>query len=81
LTEGTDGERRSFSRVNPVRGGKMQTLLKIAGAIIVIWAVFWVIGAVFKVLGFLLVAAAVVTVGYVGYKALTIGSNRNKQIR
>jgi hypothetical protein len=58
----------------------MNTLLKIAGAILVIWAVFWVIGAVFKVVGFLLVAAAVVTVGYVGYKAVTAGSNR-KQIR
>jgi hypothetical protein len=58
----------------------MNTVLKIAGAILVIWAAFWIIGAVFKILGFLLVAAAVVTVGYVGYKAITAGSSR-KQIR
>lgn len=58
----------------------MNTLLKIAGAILVIWAAFWIIGMVFKVVGFLLVAAAVVTVGYVGYKAVTAGSSR-KQIR
>jgi hypothetical protein len=81
LTEGTAGERRSFSRVSPVQGGKaMNTLLKIAGAILVIWAAFWIIGAIFKVVGFLLVAAAVVTVGYVGYKAIQAGSGR-KQIR
>lgn len=58
----------------------MNTVLKIAGAILVIWAAFWIIGAVFKIVGFLLVAAAVVTVGYVGYKAITAGSSR-KQIR
>jgi hypothetical protein len=58
----------------------MNTLLKIAGAILVIWAAFWIIGAIFKVVGFLLVAAAVVTVGYVGYKAIQAGSHR-KQIR
>jgi hypothetical protein len=58
----------------------MNTLLKIAGAILVIWAAFWIIGAIFKVVGFLLVAAAVVTVGYVGYKAIQAGSSR-KQIR
>jgi hypothetical protein len=55
-------------------------LLKIIGAIIVIWAAFWIIGAVFKVLGFLLVAAAVFTVGAIGYAAIKAGSNR-KQIR
>ena len=55
-------------------------LLKIIGAIIVIWVAFAVIGLVFKVLGFLLVAAVVVTVGAIGYSAIKGGSNR-KQIR
>jgi hypothetical protein len=82
LTEGTAGERPSFSRVNPVRGGrKMNTLLKIAGAILIIWAAFWMIGLVLKAVGWLLVAAAVVTIGFVGYKAVTAGSANRKQIR
>jgi hypothetical protein len=55
-------------------------LLKIIGAIIVIWVAFAVIGLVFKVLGFLLVAAAVVTIGAIGYSALKGGSEK-KQIR
>jgi hypothetical protein len=55
-------------------------LLKIIGAIIVIWAAFWIIGAVFKVLGFLLVAAAVVTLLGVGYAAIKGATNR-RQIR
>ena len=55
-------------------------LLKIIGAIIVIWVAFAVIGLVFKVLGFLLVAAAVVTIGAIGYSAIKGGSDR-KQIR
>ena len=60
----------------------MNTLLKIAGAILVIWAAFWIIGLVLKAVGWLLVAAAVVTVGYIGYKAVTIGSSRERrQIR
>jgi hypothetical protein len=54
-------------------------LLKIIGAIIVIWAAFWIIGAVFKVLGFLLIAAAVVSLGAIGYAAIK-GAGR-KQIR
>jgi hypothetical protein len=54
-------------------------LLKIIGAIIVIWAAFWVLGAVFKILGTLLVIAAVVTVGAVGYAA--IKGRSQKQIR
>ncbi|TDV50666.1 hypothetical protein [Actinophytocola oryzae] len=58
----------------------MNTLLKIAGAIVVIWAAFTIIGLVLKAVGWLLVAAAVVTIGYVGYKAVTAGSER-KQIR
>ncbi len=55
-------------------------LLKIIGAVIVIWVAFAVLGFVFKVLGFLLVAAAVVTVGAIGYGAIKSGSDR-KQIR
>lgn len=55
-------------------------LLKIIGAIIAIWLVFTVIGLVFKVLGFLLVAAAVVTVGAIGYSAVK-GAAQRKQIR
>jgi hypothetical protein len=58
----------------------MNTLLKIAGAILVIWAAFWIIGLVLKAVGWLLVAAAVVTIGYVGVKAISAGSNR-RQIR
>ena len=54
-------------------------LLKIIGAIIVIWAAFWVIGAVFKILGTLLIIAAVVTVIGVGYTA--IKGRSQKQIR
>jgi hypothetical protein len=55
-------------------------LLKIIGAIILVWVAFTVLGMVFKVLGFLLVAAAVVTVGAIGYAAVKGGSER-KQIR
>jgi hypothetical protein len=55
-------------------------LLKIIGAIIVIWVAFTVIGFVLKAVGFLLIAAAVVTLGAVGYAALKGGSQR-KQIR
>lgn len=55
-------------------------LLKIIGAIIAIWLVFTVIGLVFKALGFLLVAAAVVTVGAIGYAAVK-GRAERKQIR
>ncbi len=55
-------------------------LLKIIGAIIVVWVAFAVLGFVFKALGVLLVAAAVVTVGAIGYSAVKGGSSR-KQIR
>ena len=55
-------------------------LLKIIGAIIVIWVAFAVIGFVLKAVGFLLVAAAVVTLGVVGYNAIKGGSER-RQIR
>jgi hypothetical protein len=48
----------------------MNVVLKVIGAIIVIWAAFWIIGAVFKILGTLLVIAAVATLGAVGYAAI-----------
>ncbi|MGB3442953.1 MAG: hypothetical protein WBA97_29780 [Actinophytocola sp.] len=63
-----------------VEPARVPLLVKIIGAIIVIWVAFAVIGAVFKVLGFLLVAAAVVTVGAIGYSAIKGGSDR-KRIR
>ena len=55
-------------------------LLKIIGAIVVVWVAFTVLGIVFKALSFLLIAAAVVTVGAIGYSAIKGGSSR-KQIR
>jgi hypothetical protein len=55
-------------------------LLKIIGAIIVIWVAFAVLGVVFKVLGTLLIVGAIVTVGAIGYGAIKNASNR-KQIR
>ncbi len=55
-------------------------LLKIIGAIIVIWLVFTVIGFVFKVLSYLLIAAVVVTLIGVGYAALK-GRSNQRQIR
>ncbi|HEY7597443.1 MAG TPA: hypothetical protein VH969_30140 [Actinophytocola sp.] len=55
-------------------------LLKIIGAIVVIWLAFAVLGVVFKVLGTLLIIGAVITVGAIGYAAIKGGSNR-KQIR
>ena len=48
----------------------MNVVLKVIGAIIVIWAAFWIIGAVFKILTTLLVIAAVATLGAVGYAAI-----------
>ncbi|HEX2133669.1 MAG TPA: hypothetical protein VHH15_19155 [Actinophytocola sp.] len=55
-------------------------VLKIIGAIIVIWVAFTVIGLVFKILTGLLIAGAVITLGAVGYAAVKGGSKR-KQIR
>ncbi len=55
-------------------------LLKIIGAIIVIWVAFAVLGVVFKVLGTLLVVGAIVTVGAIGYAAVK-GGKDSKQIR
>lgn len=56
-------------------------LLKIIGAIIVIWVAFAVIGFVIKAVGFLLIAAAVVTLGAVGYAAIKGSGSGRKQIR
>jgi hypothetical protein len=55
-------------------------LLKILGAIIVIWVAFAVLGVVFKVLGTLLIVGAVITVGAIGYAAVK-GAAQRKQIR
>lgn len=56
-------------------------LLKIIGAIIVIWVAFAVLGFIFKaVLTLLIVGAVVAVVGGVGY-ALVKGSSDRKQIR
>jgi hypothetical protein len=55
-------------------------LLKIIGAIIVIWLVFTVIGWIFKALGTLLIVAAVVTVIGLGYAAIK-GRSGQRQIR
>ncbi|MFL6143399.1 MAG: hypothetical protein ACJ72N_16230 [Labedaea sp.] len=55
-------------------------LLKIIGAIILIWVAFMVLGFVFKVLGTLLVAAVVVTLGAVTYGAIK-GRAGRRQIR
>jgi hypothetical protein len=51
-------------------------LLKIIGAIIVIWVAFAVLGFVFKVLGTLLLVAGVLTVGAIGYAAIKGGSRK-----
>ncbi|WP_197523070.1 hypothetical protein [Actinokineospora pegani] len=53
-------------------------LLKIIGAIIVIWIALSVIGFVFKAIGTLLIIAAVATVGVAAYGA--IKGKSNKQI-
>lgn len=55
-------------------------LLKIIGAIIIIWVAFTVIGFVFKAIGALLVVAAIATVAAIGYAAIKGGKER-KQIR
>jgi hypothetical protein len=55
-------------------------LLKIIGAIIVIWLAFAVIGWVVKALGTLLLVAAVITVIGVGYAAIK-GRSGQRQIK
>lgn len=55
-------------------------LLKIIGAIVVIWLAFVVLGAVFKVIAFLLPVAIIATLGAVGYAAIK-GRAERKQIR
>jgi hypothetical protein len=56
----------------------MPLLLKIIGVVIVIWVAFSVIGFVFKVLGTLLVIAAIATVGAIGYAAIKGAANRRQ---
>jgi hypothetical protein len=45
-------------------------LLKIVGALVVIWVAFVVIGWVFKAFTTLLIIGAVITLGVVGYGAI-----------
>jgi hypothetical protein len=59
---------------------EMPLWLKIVAGILVIWAAFYVIGFIFKVIGTLLIVAAVVTVIGVGYAAIK-GKSGQKQIR
>lgn len=54
-------------------------LWKIIGALVVIWLAVSVIGAVFKILGTLLVIGAIVTIGAVGYAAIK-GRAERRQI-
>jgi hypothetical protein len=54
-------------------------LLKIIGAIIVIWVAFTVIGFVFKALGTLLLIAGAITLGAIGYAAIK-GAAQRRQI-
>jgi hypothetical protein len=55
-------------------------VLKIIGAIIVIWIAFSVLGFVFKALGTLLIVAAIATVGVAAYGAVK-GKKEHRQIR
>ncbi|GLZ37600.1 hypothetical protein [Actinokineospora sp. NBRC 105648] len=55
-------------------------VLKVIGAIIVIWIAFSVIGFVFKAIGTLLIVAAIATVGVAAYGAIK-GRAANRQIR
>jgi len=54
----------------------MSVLLKVIAAIVVIWVAFAVIGFVFKVIGTLLIVAAIATLGAVGYAAIKGRSQR-----
>jgi len=55
-------------------------VMKIIGAIILIWLAFVLLGWVFKALGTLLVIAAVVTVGAIAYGAIK-GRSNQRQIK
>jgi hypothetical protein len=55
-------------------------LLKIIGALVLVWVAFIVLGAVFKIIGTLLVIGAIVTIGAVGYAAIK-GRSGQRQIR
>ena len=51
---------------------------KIIGALIAVWLAVWVIGAIFKVIGTLLVIGAIVTIGAVGYTAIKARAERRQ---
>lgn len=53
---------------------------KIIGAAILVWLGFIVIGAIFKIIGTLLIIGAIVTVGAIGYAAIK-GKSDRRQIR
>jgi hypothetical protein len=55
-------------------------VLKIIGAVIVIWLAFSLIGFLFKAVVWLLVAAAVVSIGVIAVGAIK-GKSANRQIR
>lgn len=55
-------------------------ILKIIGAVIVIWLAFSLLGVLFGVLKFLLIAAGVVTIGAIGYSMIK-GKDTPKQLR
>ncbi len=54
-------------------------VLKVIGAVIVIWLAFSLIGFIFKAVGTLLIVAAVATVGVAAYGAIK-GKSGNRQI-
>ncbi|MQA10734.1 MAG: hypothetical protein GEU98_19705 [Pseudonocardiaceae bacterium] len=58
-------------------------ILKIIGAVIIIWLAFSLLGFLFSALKFLLIVAGVVTIGVLGYGAVKAikGGNTPKQIR
>lgn len=45
-------------------------IIKIIGAVLAIWLAFWLIGVLFKAVVWLLVAAAILTVGAAAYGAI-----------
>jgi hypothetical protein len=55
-------------------------VLKIIGAVILIWVAFSLIGFIFKAVVWLLVAAAVVSIGAIAYGAVK-GKADRRQIR
>lgn len=56
-------------------------LLKILGAIVVIWVAFMVLGAIFSIIKFALIVGVIVTVGALGYGAVkSLSGKSQKQI-